>query len=180
MVSDWLWQIDAAAGAFARLNHATDLTAAVPISASRGGVSFRAEIFQEDSRRSDGPNISMHPWGVRAQAALEPFNALRVYAGAADYLGAIPTPGRWTLQAGSEFSTNGMTRRYYFAEDVQFREWVGFNPDWNVVAGVRFGTAKDFSRALRAQVGFYAGHSPYGQFYSRRENGPEAALIFEL
>ncbi|MFI5363907.1 MAG: DUF1207 domain-containing protein [Elusimicrobiota bacterium] len=52
--------------------------------------------------------------------------------------------------------------------------------DSHTVMGVKLNFHESLTRALRIQLGYFDGHSPFGQFYTRREHYTDVSLAFEL
>ncbi|MBI4061429.1 MAG: DUF1207 domain-containing protein, partial [Elusimicrobia bacterium] len=109
----------------------------------------------------------------------------RAYGGPCFLIDTAPSPKRWGLQAGLEVMSEDLrwARNYpiraYAGEDLQMPERVGFNPNSRLAAGVEIGRAGS-RKAVRAQVGYYSGHSYYGQFQADREHFADFSLIFDL
>jgi hypothetical protein len=173
----WLGQLETEAMARTRIGRngrteAADLSAALPISFRRGDVSFKTGPFY---RGADSGLPRFSEMGLRALAALEPWPALRVYGGTSFLLHTAPSAKRWGLQAGIELTSPEIKPgvRLYLAEDLQFHERVGFNPNYRFAAGVQRG-------ALRVQVGRFNGHSAYGRFFSDREHYTDLTIMLKM
>ena len=200
ILSDWLWQADAEAMAYARFQgdgagaglQAVDYVANLPVEARKGPFSFKAEFFHREShlgddvvRETGGASFRSSAEGVRGLAALDPFRALRVYAGPTWLVRTEPSPRRWTLQSGFELTSDDLhwsTRvpvRLFLAEDVQSREDVRWNLDSKTTTGLKIGLPGS-TRAVRVQAGYFAGHSAFGQFYAQPERYADVGLSFEL
>ncbi len=52
--------------------------------------------------------------------------------------------------------------------------------DSHTVAGVKLNFRESPTRAMRFQVGYFDGHSPFGQFYTQRTHYADVAIAFEL
>jgi hypothetical protein len=199
ILSDWLWQVDVEGMAYSRFKlggggglEAVDFFANLPLEVRKGGVSFKAELFHRESHLGDDSirdtgNLGFRSSaeGVRGLAALDPCRFLRVYAGPSWLIDSVPAPQRWTLQSGLELTSDDLhwssraPMRLFLAEDVQSRENVQWNTDSNTVAGLKIGS-RDATRAMRVQVGYFTGHSPFGQFYAQREHYADVGLSFDL
>jgi hypothetical protein len=198
---DWLWEADVEGLAQSRwkfgggLNEleAYDLIATLPVTTRRGDVSFKGELFHENShlgddyvRRTGDAGFRSSREGLRALAALEPRRFARLYAGAAYLVHDASPEKRWTLQSGLELTTDDLLlfparpTSLYLAEDAQWHQSVGWNGDSHTVAGIRVALPPSATRALRLQVGYFAGHSPYGQFFARREHAFDIAGSIEF
>ncbi len=192
----WQWQWDARAMSFSRWANggleAVDLLGELPVSVRRGDVSFIGALFHETShlgddhiRRTGRAPVRTTATGLRALFALEPWPWLRAYGGSSFLLDTAPTPKRWGLQSGLEVMSGdlGLAKdfpvRAYAAEDLQFHERVGFNPNSRLAVGLKIGW-KESQKALRVQAGYYSGHSYYGQFQADREHFADLSLILEL
>lgn len=197
----WLWQADIEGLAFSRFKlsggvnefQTIDFFANVPLTARRGDVSFKGMLFHESShlgddyiRRTNDRGYRYSIDGLRAVAALEPFPILRLYGGGQYLLSTVPSPYKRSAQAGLELQSPELRwsklvpARLYVAHDLQWHERVRWNMDYRVVGGVKVGFADSAHRAMRLQLGYFDGHSPYGQFFSRREKYTDFSLVFEL
>jgi hypothetical protein len=192
----WQWQWDARAMSFSRWSDgrldAVDLLGELPVSVRRGDVSFIGSIFHESAHLGDD-HIRLTgraarrttATGLRALMALEPWVWLRAYGGTSFLLDTAPSPKRWGLQTGLEAMSKDLQLaddfpiRAYIAEDLRFPERVGFNPNSHLVAGLKVGY-KNSQKSMRVQLGYYSGHSYYGQFQTDREHFADLSLIFEL
>ncbi|UPT73836.1 MAG: DUF1207 domain-containing protein [Elusimicrobiota bacterium] len=190
------WQWDARAMSYSRWGghglEAVDLLGELPVAVRRGDVSALGSLFYESShlgddhiRRTGRPARRTNATGLRLIAAIEPWTWLRTYGGASFLLDTEPSPKRWGLQAGAEVMSGdlGLSQavpvRLYAAEDLQFPERVGFNPNSHAVIGAQLGW-KGSRRTARLQVGYYSGHSYFGQFQADREHFADVAVILEL
>lgn len=190
------WQWDAKAMSFSRWGEgrleAVDLMGELPFTVRRGDVSASTALFYESShlgddhiRRTGRAAVRTTHTGLRVLGALEPWDWARVYAGPSFLLDSAPTGKRWGLQWGAELVSRDLgffadfPVRLYAAEDVQYQERVGFNPNARLAAGAKIGY-KDSPKAVRVQAGYYSGHSYYGQFQADREHFADLSLIFEL
>lgn len=195
-----LWQLDVEGMAYSRFHvkggvnefETVDFLVALPLTLRRGDVSFKGSLFHESShlgddhiRRTGNTGFRYSTEGTRLLAALEPHRMARVYGGGTYLLHAVPVQDKATVQAGVELMsddlrwTKRMPIRVYVGQDVQWRQRVGWNPDSRTVGGLKFGI-KDGSRALRAQAGYFTGHSPFSQFFRERERYCDFQLVLEL
>ncbi len=200
-MQDWLWEADLEGMAYSRFHlgggvnefETADLYLGLPLTGRRGDVSFKAALFHEDShlgddyiRRTGSTGYRYSTEGLDAQAAVDPFDFLRVYGGASYLLHTVPAPGRWSTQAGVELTSDDLhlskkaTTRLFVAEDLQSHQRVRWNLDSHLVGGVKLGLPDSPSRALRVQAGWFDGHSSFGQFYAAREQRVELTASFEL
>lgn len=198
---DWLWESDLEGMAYARFHlgggvnefETADFFAGLPVTVRRGDVSFKGALFHRSShlgddyiRRTGDTGFRSSMEGLDVQAALEPCPFARAYAGAEYLLHVVPSPARWSLQSGLEASTDDLrwSKRVptslFLAEDVQWRERVRWNPDSHTVAGVKIGFAASPARAVRVGVGYFDGHSPFGEFFARRTHYADLSISFEL
>jgi hypothetical protein len=200
ILSEWLWQVDVEGMAYSRFQiggginefEAVDFFANLPVEVRKGPFSFKAEPFHESSHLGDdyiretgdlGFRYSVE--GARGLAALDPCRFLRVYAGPTWLIHTVPAPQRWTLQSGLELTSDDLrwspraSVRLFAAEDVQSRENVQWNLDSSAVAGLKIGFPET-TRTVRVQVGYFTGHSPFGQFYAQKERYADFGLAFDL
>jgi hypothetical protein len=201
MDQDWLWEWDLEGMAYSRFHltggvnefETVDFLANLPVTVRRGDVSFKGGLFHQSShlgddyiRRTGDSGFRYSVEGLRAQAALEPCPFARVYGGAEYLLHTVPSPDRWSLQTGLEASTNDlhwlkrMPTKLFLAEDLQSHERVGWNVDSHVVAGVKLHFRESPSRGARIGVGYFVGHSPFGEFYARRTHYADLSVALEL
>lgn len=195
-----LWQLDVEGMAYSRFHvkggvnefETVDFLIALPLTLRRGDVSFKGSLFHESShlgddhiRRTGNTGFRYSTEGARLLVALEPHRMARVYGGGTYLLHAVPVQDKATVQAGVELMsddlrwTKRMPIRVYVGQDVQWRQRVGWNPDSRTVGGLKF-AVKDGARALRAQVGYFTGHSPFSQFFRDRERYCDFQLVLEL
>jgi hypothetical protein len=197
----WTWQWDVEGMAFSRFLltgsvnefQAIDFFANLPIEVRRGAFSAKALLFHESShlgddyiRRTHDLGFRYSQDGLRALASYEPLSALRVYGGGYQLLHAIPAPQRTGWQTGAELSSpdfkfpSKLPYSFYLAEDVQSPRPLGpGNPNSYTVLGWRLGFYET-SRSMRWHVGYFTGHSPYGQFFEQHENRWDLGVSFDL
>ena len=68
----------------------------------------------------------------------------------------------------------------FLAQDFQSHQDVQWNMDSHTIAGVKIRSRESPTRAVRFQIGYYTGHSPFGQFSMQREHYADLAIAFEL
>ncbi len=158
-----------------------DFFANLPLELRRGRFSARLTLFHESSHLGDdyfrrtgdtGSRYSIE--GIRAVASFEPWTLLRLYAGGSQLLHTIPALKRLTAQAGFELTTPDLRWLshpcwVYLAQDVQSRRQAGWNINSNTEVGFRIGFPGAL-RAMRVHVGYFTGHSEFGQFLARKES----------
>jgi hypothetical protein len=198
---DWLWESDLEGMAYSRFHlgggvnefETADFFASLPVTVRRGDVSFKGALFHRSShlgddyiRRTGDTGFRSSMEGLSLQAALEPCRFARVYGGAEYLLHTLPSPRRWSLQSGLEGDSGDLhwSRRaaasLFVAEDVQWHERVEWNPDSHTLAGVKLSFRESPARALRIAVGYFVGHSPFGDFYTRRTHYADLSVSLEL
>jgi len=198
--NDWLWEWDMEGMAYSRFQmgvgvnkfETVDFFANLPVTVRKDELSFRTTLFHQSSHLGDdyirdtgNPGFRYSVEGVREQAALEAGRFLRLYAGAQYLFHSIPDPHHWQLQSGFELTSVDLhwsarvPTHLFLAEDLQSRENAAWNLNSNTIAGVKIGF-RESVRVVRVQVGYFTGHSPFGQFYNQREHYADVALAFEL
>lgn len=199
-LQDWLWESDVEGMAYSRFRigggvnefETVDFDANLPVTVRKGDIAFKATLFHQSShlgddwiRRTGDPGFRYSDEGVRTQASLED-SWVRLYGGAEWLVHRVPEMGRWTLQGGLELTTGDLhwsrevPTTAFLAEDLQSHQRVEWNVDSHTVAGVRIRFRESQSRAMRFQVGYFDGHSPFGQFFSRRTHYADVTLAFEF
>jgi hypothetical protein len=200
-LQDWLWEADVEGMADSRFQiggginefETVDLIADVPVTVRRGDVSFKGALSHESSYLGDdyirdtGDAGSRHSnESARLQAALDLRSWARAYGGANYFLHDVPAAKRWTAQSGLELFSGDLhwshevPAELFLAEDLQWHQDVQWNLDSHVVAGVKLRFRDSMTRAMRLQLGYFTGHSPFGQFYTRREHYADVSIAFEL
>ena len=200
-LQDWLWEADVEGMAYSRFRiggginelETADLIAGVPVTLRRGDVSFKGALFHESSHLGDdyirdtgNAGFRSSNEGARLQAAIEPRPWARAYAGSGYLLHDVPGAKRWALQGGLELFggdlhwSKEVPTRLFIAEDLQSHQDVQWNTDSHTVAGVKIPFRRSMTRAMRVQIGYFTGHSPFGQFYTRREHYADVSIAFEL
>ncbi|MDD5657371.1 MAG: DUF1207 domain-containing protein [Elusimicrobia bacterium] len=194
----WQWDVEGMAYSRFRLHEGVnefetvDFFANLPLSVRQDGVSGKLVLFHESShlgddyiRRTHDEGFRYSREGLRALLSADAWReAVRVYGGGAYLLHEIPAAGRGQLQAGLELrgcpkKIASRSLSFYLAQDLGWREEVGWNPTSHSVAGLRL-AFKDYTRAMRFHVGYFTGHSAFGQFFPRREAHWDFGLDFEL
>jgi hypothetical protein len=196
-----LWEADVEGMAYSRfllgggINEfqTVDFSAALPLTVRRDGVAFKGALFHESShlgddyiRRTGDSGYRYSDEGLRGTASLDAGPWARLYGGASWLIHRVPATKRWTLQAGVELTSpdlglsSRVPTRLFLAEDLQSHQRVQWNPDSRTVAGVRVGFRDNPTRDMRVQAGYFTGHSPYGQFFARKERYADLSVVFEL
>lgn len=156
-----------------------DYFANLPVEFRRGKTSGRFTLFHESSHLGDdyirstnstGYRYSVE--GLRGVFSLEPRRWMRIYGGGTQLLHRIPSVRPTILQGGFELTSSAVIRRLpnwsaYLAQDFQSKQQNQWNVDSNTELGIRMG-AEGIRRLIRAYIGHYEGHSPFGQFRTRR------------
>jgi hypothetical protein len=170
---------------------AIDFFGILPVEVRRGAASGQFMLFHESSHLGDDyirrTGVLGSPYsidGLRALAGYEPLTGLRLYGGGIYLLHPAPRPQRTGAQAGFDFQGRvhqgwKLPYRFYLAEDFQAHGNAAWNPDSETVVGERLGI-KGFDRSMRVFVGYYVGHSPFGQFYQQREEYSFLGLAFDF
>ena len=200
-LQDWLWEFDVEGMAYSRFQiggginkfETVDFFANLPVTVRRGDIAFKGTLFHESSHLGDDYIRDTHSTGFRSsnegmrlQASIEPHRWARFYGGTTYLLHEIPVAGPWSLQGGLEFFSDDLTRsrrirtRLFLAQDFQWRQDVQWNMDSHTVAGVKFNFRESLTRAMRLQLGYFEGHSPFGQFYTQRVHYADFSVAFEL
>ena len=200
-LQDWLWESDLEGMAYSRFKigggvnefETVDFFAALPVTVRRGDVSFKGTLFHESShlgddyiRETGNTGFRSSNEGVRVQGAVESSRFARLYGGVQFLLHDVPAAGPWSAQAGFELFSEDLSRspraraRLFLAQDFQSHQDVRWNADSHTVAGVKLNFRESPSRAMRFQLGYFDGHSPFGQFFTRRERYADVSIVFEL
>lgn len=171
-----------------------DFFANVPIEARRGKFSARAMLFHESSHLGDdyirrtgdtGFRYSVEGFRLTTSYDLHPF--VRVYAGAMGVIDGVPGGQKGDFHGGFEVRTRdfdwlpfeGHQCWAYLAEHLILRGRSAWNPSTKTVLGIRIGVPR-VVRAMRIQVGYYSGKSPYGQFFTEYEGYWDLAVVFDF
>jgi hypothetical protein len=200
-MQDWLWEIDVEGMAYSRFQigggvnqfETVDFFANLPLTVRRGDVAFKGTLFHESShlgddyiRRTGSQGFRSSNEGLRLQASLEPRRWGRLYAGSTYLLHRVPAIRPWALQGGFELFSDDLTRtsrartRLFVGQDFQSHQDVRWNVDSHSVTGVKLNFRDNVTRAMRFQLGYFDGHSPFGQFSAQREHYFDVSLVFEL
>lgn len=171
-----------------------DYIANLPLEIRRGPNSAEIMLFHESSHLGDGYirqtgnlgfNYSVN--GLRAVFSRHFDKIVRVYGGGSYLVDVAPASfGRGALQAGFEikgqdFHAPEIKRPLfiYLAEDIQSHQYVAWNINSNAIVGIGM-RARRSGRVVRLQLGYFDGHSPFGQFYFDRERYANVSLAFDL
>ncbi|MBI4376018.1 MAG: DUF1207 domain-containing protein [Elusimicrobia bacterium] len=169
-----------------------DFFANLPLEFRRREFSGIFMLFHESShlgddyiRRTNDKGFRYSVDGLRTVLSLEPPGPARIYIGGSHVLHSIPSPDRGAIQAGLELTgpSHKMLGRYpaqpYLAQDFHWKETVRWNGNSHTVLGVKL-KIEGVIRSMRMQVGYFNGHSPYGQFYTRHEHYADIGMGFDL
>jgi hypothetical protein len=191
------WQIGFLGGIIARFGSerttlylkAADFHAGIPFAFRRHKWSGRVQFYHISSHLgADYESLTgFQPFhysreALQALAAYDAPHHLRVYGGPTFLVRTYPHIGRWTLQAGTEWFPQALSRprwHFYLADDFQTREEVGWRPNISVTPGVQWTTRKGEPIA-RFEGWFYSGQEPFGELFKQRERVAGAQLIFTL
>jgi hypothetical protein len=198
---DWLWEFDVEGMAYSRFQigggvnkfETVDYIGSLPVTVRRGDVSFKGALFHESSHLGDDyirdtgkTGFRSSNEGVRLQAALDATRFARVYGGTTYLLHEIPVAGPWSLQSGFELFSDDLSgskrvrTRLFLGQDLQSHQDVRWNVDSHTVAGVKLNFRESLTRAVRFQIGYFNGHSPFGQFYIQRTHYADVSISLEL
>ncbi|MGH9469191.1 MAG: DUF1207 domain-containing protein [Terriglobia bacterium] len=168
---------------------AADFQAGIPIAFRKGKFSTRVKFYHVSSHLGgDYEQVSgLQPFhysreGVEWLAAYDAPHHVRIYGGPRVLVRTYPDVGRWTFQAGSEWtppSLSGWHWRFYFADDFQTRGEVGWRTNISVEPGVEWTTRRG-EPVARLEAWFYSGQQPFGELFRQREHVIGAQLIFTL
>lgn len=169
-----------------------DFIGRVPIEVRHDWASGKFMLFHQSSHLGDdyirdtgnkGFRYSID--GLRGELSADLTDWARVYGGGTYLLHSVPSPKHGALQSGFELMSHDMhylrqyTVKYYAAQDFQWWENVGWNANSNSVIGVRLGQPLGH-KAMRLELGYFAGHSPYGQFFANKEHYADLKISFDL
>jgi hypothetical protein len=169
-----------------------DFQGGLPLSVRRDGFSGKLTFYHESAhlgddyiRRTNDRGFRYSREGFKGLLSLESRSgSARAYGGGFYLVHVVPTVGRSGIQAGAEFQ--GCPRRllarlfrFYLAQDLQYHADVAWAANSRTEGGLRI-AFKDSPRAMRFHVGYFTGHSAFGQFFLRRENWWDLGLDFEL
>ena len=186
----WMWQWNLEAMAYSRFTvggsvnefETVDFFANLPLAVRHDAFSAQAMLFHESShlgddyiRRTTDRGFRYSLEGLKTTVSYEPAPWARVYGGMTYLLHVVPIPQRRAFQGGFELTSKDLelSRKYpvrvFLAQDLQSNENVKWNLNSRSVMGVNLGF-HDVPRYMRIYVGYFDGHSPYGQFFARREH----------
>jgi hypothetical protein len=168
-----------------------DFFANLPVEIRRGPLSGRFTLYHESSHLGDdyiratgdtGSRYSAE--GVSEIASVDLGRFLRVYGGGSYLFHRVPDIPGGTVQGGFELVSSDLRglpphARLYLAEDLQSKEYVGWNLNSSTEAGVRLGY-DGVRRQLRLHVGHFQGHSPFGQFRDERVSYNSLGASFDF
>ena len=169
-----------------------DFFANLPLEARRGKWSGRMTLFHQSShlgddyiRRTGDTGFRYSTEGLRLVGSYDAYEQLRLYAGGTAFLHSIPAGSDGALQLGFEARTknlgwiDGRECWAYFAQDMASKGRIGWNVDSNTELGLRLGLPH-VVRATRVHIGYYAGHSQFGQFFARKEHYFNLGISFDF
>lgn len=165
----------------------------LPVEFRKGIWSGRFMLFHQSShlgddfiRRTGNTGFRYSDEGFKTQLSVDALRGLRLYAGQIWLIHRIPQFERWVLQTGFELTSppaflfgHDFPSFFYLASDLQSRQNVKWNLASNTVLGWRL-RFRESPRAVRVQIGYFEGHSSFGQFFSQMEHYFSASLVFEL
>jgi len=168
-----------------------DFYANLPLDYSRGPWSARFMIYHTSSHLGDdylatqGITTTKHAWdNLRFLISNNPMPFLRVYGGYTYAFRTLPEDlGRSALQTGFECKSGWHDQghlQFYWANDFQSWQRVGWNPEFTSQAGVKFAKNPQQGRALTLFIEFETGDQPQGQFYLQKQTLWDIGLKFEL
>jgi len=192
------WNIEAMAYSRFRLSgtvnefQTIDFFGRLPLEIRWDRYSGKLMLFHESShlgddfiRRTGNTGFRYSIDGLRAIASHEPADFLRLYGGGSYLLHTVPSPDRGALQAGFELTSRELglfadyPTRVYLAQDFQSQGRLAWNTNSRTVLGLRMGF-KGVLRSMRLHIGYFDGHSPYGQFFNQREHYADVGISFDL
>ena len=197
---DWIFQLNLAGMGFSRFKlsgfvnefQTIDFFGDVPLEFRRGRFSGQVMLFHESShlgddyiRRTESTGFRYSVEGVRAVASYEPHPLARVYAGGTGLMHPVPDDQDGALQYGFEVRSKdlGCTAQHqcwaYLAQDFKNHSRVGWNLNSKTELGMRLGAPRAV-RAMRVHVGYFGGHSEYGQFHKNREHYWDLGVSFDF
>jgi hypothetical protein len=196
----WTWQWNVEGMAYSRFTiggslnsfETVDFFGNLPISLRHRFFSARAMLFHESShlgddyiRKTNDQGFRYSVDGARLILSAEPLGGARLYMGVSYLLHSIPDPARKAAQLGVELTSKPLTSsskypvRFFAAQDLQFKEATGYGANSRSVAGFIVGF-DGVPRSMRFYLGRFEGHSPYGQFYRRRERFTDVGMSFHF
>ena len=195
-----LWEFGFQAGVFSVFDLSapssdlinTDFFAGLQATYRVNDISAFFRIFHQSSHlgdefllrnRIDRVNLSFE--GVDFKLSYRLFDSLRLYAGAAYLFHRDPSDLRpWATQGGIELQTPRRfwadSTRLVAALDLQNREENRWSTEISIRGGLQFERPQNFMRKISLLLEYYKGHSPNGQFFSRKIEyfGPGLYLDF--
>ena len=188
-VNDWAFQLDISGVIIPRFKvnnmvemEAVDYIVNLPLEIRHVILSARISPFHQSAHLGDNfiqqtgqQRIGYSREGVQSVLAVDPFQLLRVYAGATQLLHTVPDVGRTTVQGGLELRSptwQGAQESDYYvylAQDEQAKEEVNWDVNSDTQLGVAIGF-RDVPRKFRIYANYFTGHSTFGQFYREKES----------
>ncbi len=177
-----------------------DFFAELPWELRNGNFSARLALYHESAHLGDdfiranggalnSPTLPGHRFSQEAfQAVFSediPSVRLRLYAGDLQILHTIPVLHRQIIQWGAQekspvlWEDSRSSLNAYIAWDFQSREYNQWNINSSGVMGLMLKSLKT-GRDVRFQLGWFDGHSPYGQFILGREQYTDIGFVFDF
>ncbi len=196
----WTWQWNIEAMAYSRFTlsgelnsfETVDFFGNLPVAVRRGKFSARAMLFHESShlgddyiRRTGDQGFRYSIDGLRLTLSHDLTGWARAYAGGSYLLHTVPDPARKSAQAGVELTSGklGWSKMYplklFAAQDLQFKEAMGYRTNSRTLAGVIIGF-DSVPRAMRIYAGRFEGYSAFGQLYRRKESYTDVGVSFHF
>lgn len=200
-LDEWLWEADIEGMAYSRFQigggvnrfETVDFFANLPVTVRRGDIAFKGALFHESShlgddyiRETGNAGFRSSNEGLRLQGSLEPRRFARLYGGGTYLFHDVPVSAPWSMQGGLEFFSDDLhwskrvRTRFFVGQDFQWHQDVGWNMDSHTVTGLKINFRESMTRAMRVQLGYFTGHSPFGQFYTVRTHYADLSVAFEL
>jgi len=193
------FQVSVGGGVFGRFDlssktndlESVDYYGNLPFDYRNGPLSIRFMPYHTSSHLGDdylkdrGIVTEKHAWdNLKWLVSYTPISFLRLYGGYDYVFRTLPGGiGRNALQSGFEVQSrwfNDHHVQYYWANDLQSWQRVGWNPMFNSQAGVTFANKPDDARAVSFFIEYGAGKQPQGQFYLQNESHWDLGLKFHL
>jgi len=194
-----VFQTSVGGGAFGRFDlsvKTNDLETAdyygnLPFDYRDGAWSTRFMVYHASSHLGDdfikttGREPDKHAWdNLKWLESYEPLDSLRLYGGYNYVFRTLPGGiGRHAVQGGVELQSPWMAGRhvqFYWANDLQSWERMGWNPMFNSQAGFTVANKPGDVRAVSFFLEYSAGRQPQGQFYLQQECRWSLGIQFHL
>ena len=191
-------QLNFGGGALSRFNLSTprnnmevvDFTGALPVDARWGkehavrtGLWHISSHLGDDYIGRERPLLKKRAMDyARVIYGWMPGDFMRLYAGGAWAFNTINIERRGALQFGAEFLTKPIIKdagQFFFAHDFQAYERMGWNPSFNMRAGLRFTEDKKIA-AANIFIEYFTGRQYFLQFYERHESRWTLGVNFEI